>query len=78
MNRRQLQRLFVTGLLTLIPIGLTWFVIKFVFQALSMLSSPLIQAVFKPLAAQSPQWFGWLASPSTQFIFGVLLTVESV
>jgi hypothetical protein len=33
MIRRLLQRYFVTGLLTLIPIWLTWIVFKFVFQA---------------------------------------------
>jgi uncharacterized membrane protein len=78
MNLRTLQRLFITGLLTLIPIWLTWIVFKFVFQGLSMLSAPLIRALFPPLIEDHPQWFGWLASPATQFVFGVLLTVTLI
>jgi uncharacterized membrane protein len=64
MIRRLLQRYFVTGLLTLIPIWLTWIVFKFVFQGLSMVSAPWIRALFNPLARAHPALFGWLASPT--------------
>ena len=37
-----MQRLFLTGLLTLLPIWLTWVVVKFVFGLLSDLSRPLV------------------------------------
>ena len=75
MNLRLLQRSFVAGLLTLFPIWLTWIVFKFVFQGLSMVSTPWIKAVFDPLARAHPSIFGWLASPTTQFLLGVLLTL---
>ena len=39
----KLQRYFLTGLLTLLPIWLVWVVFKFVFAALSGLSQPLIR-----------------------------------
>ena len=78
MIRRLLQRYFVPGLLTLIPIWLTWIVFKFVFQALSMVSSPWIKAVFDPLARAHPALFGWLASSTTQFLLGVLLTLSLI
>jgi uncharacterized membrane protein len=78
MIRRLLQRYFVTGLLTLIPIWLTWIVFKFVFQGLSMLSAPWIRALFNPLAQAHPGLFGWLASPTTQFVLGVLMTVSVI
>jgi uncharacterized membrane protein len=78
MNRRQLQRHFVTGLLTLIPIWLTWIVFKFVFQGLSMLSAPWIKAIFDPLASAQPVLFGWLASTTTQFVLGVLMTLTLI
>ena len=78
MIRRLLQRYFVTGLLTLIPIWLTWIVFKFVFQGLSMVSAPWIRALFNPLARAHPALFGWLASPTTQFLLGVVLTVSLI
>ena len=42
MRKPTLQRLFLTGLLTLLPIWLTWVVVKFVFVLLSDISRPLI------------------------------------
>ena len=78
MIRRLLQRYFVTGLLTLIPIWLTWIVFKFVFQGLSMVSAPWIRALFNPLSQAHPSLFGWLASPTTQFVLGVLMTVSVI
>lgn len=48
----KLQRYFLTGLLTLLPIWLVWVVFKFVFAALSDLSRPLIGS----LVAQFPPW----------------------
>ena len=40
MRTPRLRRLFLTGLLTLLPIWLTWVVVKFVFVLLSDLSKP--------------------------------------
>jgi uncharacterized membrane protein len=48
----KLQRYFLTGLLTLLPIWLVWVVFKFVFAALSDLSRPMIG----PLVANFPPW----------------------
>ena len=48
----KLQRYFLTGLLTLLPIWLVWVVFKFVFAALSDLSRPLIGS----LVAHFPPW----------------------
>ena len=48
----KLQRYFLTGLLTLLPIWLVWVVFKFVFAALSDLSRPMLG----PLIAQFPSW----------------------
>ena len=48
----KLQRYFLTGLLTLLPIWLVWVVFKFVFAALSDLSRPMIG----PLVAHFPPW----------------------
>jgi uncharacterized membrane protein len=58
---RRLQRLFLTGLLTLLPIWLTWVVLKFVFVLLSNLSRPWIDPLLHGIAAGAPRTLGWLA-----------------
>ena len=57
--RPSLQKLFLTGLLTLLPIWLTWVVIKFVFVLLSDISKPVIGPMSERIAASFPQALGW-------------------
>ena len=57
----RLQRLFITGLLTLLPLWLTWVVVKFLFLMLSDLSRPVIEPVLQGLASIYPVALGWLA-----------------
>lgn len=49
-----IQRYLITGLLTFIPIWLTWTVFKFIFTLLSGLGSPLVSAFTAGLGALSP------------------------
>ncbi len=74
-NRPSLQRLFLTGLLTLLPIWLTWVVVKFVFVLLSDTSRPLIEPLLADLAATHPQALGWLDEPWVQTAFALLATL---
>lgn len=57
--RPSLQKLFITGLLTLLPIWLTWVVIKFVFVLLSGISKPVIGPMSERIAASFPDALGW-------------------
>ncbi|QLQ28586.1 MAG: DUF502 domain-containing protein [Pseudoxanthomonas sp.] len=54
-----MQKLFITGLLTLLPIWLTWVVIKFVFVLLSDISKPWVEPLSHRIAATFPQSLGW-------------------
>ena len=72
---RRLQRLFLTGLLTLLPIWLTWVVVKFVFVMLSDLSRPLMDPLLRNIAAISPGAFGWLLQPWVLNAIGLVATV---
>ncbi|NUS38474.1 MAG: DUF502 domain-containing protein [Lysobacter sp.] len=71
----RLQRLFLTGLLTLLPIWLTWVVVKFVFGMLSDISRPLVGPVLHNFAAQDPARWAWLDDPWVQTALAVLATV---
>jgi uncharacterized membrane protein len=70
---RRLQRLFITGLLTLLPIWLTWVVVKFVYLMLSEISRPVIEPMLANLAAAAN--LPWLAQPWVHGALGVLATI---
>lgn len=71
----RLQRLFLTGLLTLLPLWLTWVVVKFVFVLLSDLSKPWVQPLTRELAIGHPRWLGWLDEPWALAALALLATV---
>ena len=74
-SRPSLQRLFLTGLLTLLPIWLTWVVVKFVFVLLSDISKPLIGPMLAAAASRNPMSLGWLAEPWVQTAFALCATL---
>jgi len=71
----KLQRYFLTGLLTLLPIWLVWVVFKFVFVALSGLSQPLIAPLVAGIVAREPAMFGWLSGAWIQTALALFVTV---
>ena len=75
MRSPNLQRLFLTGLLTLLPIWLTWVVVKFVFVLLSDTSRPLIGPLLNNLATTSPQALGWLNDQWVQTAIALAATL---
>jgi uncharacterized membrane protein len=75
---QRLQRLFLTGLLTLLPIWLTWVVVKFVFGLLSDISRPLIGPALHSIALNDPTRWAWLDDPWVQTALAVLATVAVV
>ncbi|MGH8172815.1 MAG: DUF502 domain-containing protein [Rhodanobacteraceae bacterium] len=67
MRPLHLQRYLLTGLLTFIPVWLTWAVFKFFFSLLSQVNLPWVAAVFSALSEAFPQTIGrlnqgWLVS----------------
>jgi uncharacterized membrane protein len=75
---QRLQRLFLTGLLTLLPIRLTWVVVKFVFVLLSDPSRPLSGPLLHNLSAANAQALGWLDDPWVQTAFALLATLAVI
>ncbi len=74
----RLQRLFITGLLTLLPLWLTWIVVKFLFLMLSDLSRPVVEPALQSAAAANPGALGWLASPWVLGALGTFATVLAI
>ncbi|WP_133479500.1 DUF502 domain-containing protein [Cognatilysobacter segetis] len=77
MGKTNLQRLFLTGLLTLLPIWLTWVVVKFVFVLLSDMSRPIIGPGLQSLAAGAPA-LAWVAGPWVQNGLAMLATLAVI
>lgn len=75
---RQLQRYFISGLLTLIPIWLVWIVFKFVFGLLSGISQPVIAPITASLAAGDPRMLGWLVAPWVQTAIALVATLALI
>lgn len=74
MRKPTLQRLFLAGLLTLLPIWLTWVVVKFVFVLLSDIGRPLIGPGLQRVAALDPAW-AWLTGEWVQNALALLATL---
>ncbi len=72
---QRFQRLLLTGLLTLLPLWLTWFVVKFVFVFLSNTSRPLIEPLSHRIAASFPHALGWINAESVQATFALVATI---
>ncbi len=72
---RRLQRYFLTGVLTILPLWLTWIVFRFVLDALGYISAPWIKGVLLPLARLAPGVFGWLELAAVQTVLGAVMSL---
>ena len=70
-----LRASFVTGLLTLLPIWLTWVVFEFVSGLLSGVSRPWVGPLSARLAHVYPRELGWLDADWVQTAIGLIATV---
>ena len=73
-----IQRYLLTGLLTFIPIWLTWAVFKFIFSLLSQVNLPLVAAVFSTLAEAFPETIGSLNQGWLVSILAFIVTVVAL
>ena len=76
--RPSLQRVFLTGLLTLLPVWLTWVVVKFVFVLLSGISSPWVVPLSERIAASFPGSLDWVKAVWVQNTIALLATLLAI
>ncbi len=72
---RNIQRYLLTGVLTVIPLWVTWLVFKFVFVQFSSLGKPWVHALSTALQQAAPSFSSWLLEPWFQSILAILLTL---
>jgi uncharacterized membrane protein len=73
-NRVTLRALFVSGLLTLMPIWLTWVVFKFVFGLLGDVSGGWVGPLLANVAQRSPR-MAWIADTWSLTAIGTIATI---
>ncbi|HZH43358.1 MAG TPA: DUF502 domain-containing protein [Lysobacter sp.] len=75
--RPSFQRTLFTGLLTLLPLWLTWVVVKFVFVLLSDVGRPVVHPLLASLAGADPA-LRWLTQPWVETALGLLATLAVI
>ncbi|AHX12397.1 hypothetical protein CH75_03060 [Dyella jiangningensis] len=75
MKRFRVKRYLITGLLTVIPLWVTWVVFKFVLSLLAGIGSPLVTTLLGSFSPRSPKAEAALNSDAALFVLALLLTL---
>ncbi|MDG2537292.1 DUF502 domain-containing protein [Dyella jiangningensis] len=75
MKRFRVKRYLITGLLTVIPLWVTWVVFKFVLSLLAGIGSPLVTTLLGSFSPRSPKAEAALNSDTALFVLALLLTL---
>lgn len=78
MNSLHFRRYLITGLLTFIPLWVTWQVFKFVLGFLAGIGAPLVEALIGALALVAPRMADALNTQSLTFSIALLLTLGAL
>jgi len=78
MRPLHLQRYLITGLLTFLPLWLTWVVFKFIFSFISHIGAPIVAGFFTALSAVFPNASGWLNQEWFQLIISFVATIAAL
>lgn len=78
MNSLHLKRYLLTGLLTFIPLWVTWLVFKFVLGLLAGIGAPLVEALIGALALVAPHTADTLNTQWLTFSIALLLTLAAL
>lgn len=68
-----IQRYLLSGVLTVIPLWVTWLVFEFVFRQLSSVGTPWVRAFSRGIQGDYPMLAHWLLEPWFQNLVAVLL-----
>jgi uncharacterized membrane protein len=73
--RTRIQRNILTGLLTVVPLAVTWFVFDFILSLLARFGSPVARWLAHLFDTSEGTWAAWLLDPWFQWSLAILLTV---
>lgn len=72
------RRYLIAGIVTVIPIWITWWVFDFVFRRLSALGQPVVKALAAGVEPYLPVVAEFVRQPAFQTALGVFLTLSAV
>ncbi|MBE1160063.1 DUF502 domain-containing protein [Dyella acidiphila] len=75
MQRLRFKRYIITGLLTFMPLWVTWLVFKFILGVLAELGAPLVTALLGTLGFVAPRTADQLNHSWATFVLALLLTL---
>jgi len=71
-------RYIFSGVLTIIPLWVTWIVFEFLFRVLSRFGKPWVLWISNNLAGWSPELASWLEQPWVNQVLAVVITLVSL
>ncbi len=71
-------RYIFTGILTIIPLWVTWIVFEFVFRLLSQFGKPWVLWISSNLERQAPELVSWLFQPWVNQFLAVIIALISL
>jgi uncharacterized membrane protein len=78
MQRLRFKRYIITGLLTFMPLWVTWLVFKFILGVLAELGAPLVSALLGALGFVAPHTANQLSQSWATYILALLLTLAAL
>ena len=72
------KRNFISGLLTLVPLGITWLLLDFVFRQLSKMGKPLVRALYTDIRDDAPELAKLVIQPWFDDLLAVVLIVLAI
>jgi uncharacterized membrane protein len=73
-----IRRYFIAGLITVIPLWITWLLLRFLFQTVSAVGEPTVQWLAKKAGSQFPMIEGILSSDTFQAILAFVFVMAVV
>lgn len=69
------QRYLVAGMLTIVPLWITWVVFEFILKQLASIGRPWVRMLSAVIRRQSPEVADWILQPTFLTILAVLVTL---
>ncbi len=73
-----IRRYFITGILAIIPLWITWLVLSFLYKLLSEIGTPMFRALAQALSPRYPVFADLVDSKVTVSIVGVVLVLALI
>ncbi|MEN8174760.1 MAG: DUF502 domain-containing protein [Pseudomonadota bacterium] len=74
----QFKRYLVSGLLTLVPLWVTWLLFEFIFRQLSKFGTPVVRTFARRIEADWPSVSRWLVESWFQDVLAVLVVIAAL